>query len=96
MVKECRVLTNNEAVTVIDYDGTLVQMPSIHRKAKTVNVVHENGKYIVVGDDYHETTIDIDKPQKRAKKKTTFYENDFEISEADSVIDELPIDDAEG
>ena len=67
MAKECKVVTNNEAVTVFDYDGTLVQIPSIHEDVKTINVVFKNGYYTVVGDDYIEDT----KPTEKANTKKT-------------------------
>lgn len=54
MVKKCEVLINNEAVTVIKFGGHEVQIPAIKKDVKFVNVLFENGKYIVVGDDYKE------------------------------------------
>ena len=36
--KDCKVILNNERVTVIDFDGTAVQLPSIHRKAEYIKV----------------------------------------------------------
>lgn len=68
MIKNCNVLINNEAVTVIDYDGVKVQVPSIHREAKTVKVIVKDGKYIVVDDNYIEPVV---KPTAKPKKKTT-------------------------
>lgn len=71
MIKNCRVLINNEAVTVINYDGVEVQLPSIKREADFVKVIKKNGNYIVVDDNYKEDTIQsIEKP-KKANKKTT-------------------------
>ena len=67
MVKRCNVILNNNAITVINYDGKEVQIPSIQRNAKTVNVVLDNGKYIVVDDDYNDTT----KNDNISSKKTT-------------------------
>lgn len=52
MLKRCKVLLNNDAVTVIDFDGKKVQLPAIKRKAIEVNVVFENGRYSVVDDNY--------------------------------------------
>lgn len=72
MVKKCNILINNDAVTVINYDGVKVQIPSIHKDAKTVNVILENNKYIVVGDDYIEpNTKTVSKPRKKTVKKAT-------------------------
>lgn len=77
MVKNCNVLINNEAVTVIDYDGVQVQIPAIHKDTRTVKVVLENGHYIVVDDDYIETVAEsTTKPKRKANsKKTTLDEN---------------------
>lgn len=74
MIKNCRVLINNEAVTVIDYDGVKVQIPAINRIAKSVNVIAENGIYSVINDDYVENDILTDEQntaQSKSKKKTT-------------------------
>lgn len=53
MIKECKVLLNNEAVTVIQYGDIQVQIPAIGRKA-TVVKVKDDGHYTVVPDDYSE------------------------------------------
>lgn len=91
MVKVCRVILNNEAVTVIrdgEYD---VQVPAIHLDAKTVKVKIENGKYIVVPDTYKEQNeIAIEKNEKKYNKKTT-EKNVKDKSKVDKVI--KPTDD---
>lgn len=72
MIKKCRVLINNEAVTVIDYDGIKVQIPSIKRTVDSVMIVKQNGKYNVVDDNYTETTKQTTKSKnKNSNKKTT-------------------------
>ena len=81
MVKECKVLINNDAVTVIEYDDIKVQVPSIHRIANTVKVLYKNGKYTVVDDDYVE--------QKSKKKKKTVEETT--INDVDENVDETEI-----
>lgn len=67
MIKECEVKSNNDYCTVVKYDDTYVQIPSIGRDKKTVFVKYEDDRYIVV-----------DKPEdarpkrrKSATKKTT-------------------------
>lgn len=67
MIKECEVKSNNDYCTVVKYDDTYVQIPSIGRDKKTVFVKYEDDRYIVV-----------DKPEdarpkrrKNANKKTT-------------------------
>ena len=48
MIKECKVLLNNDAVTVVRFDNKEVQLPPIGHKADVVTVRCENGKYEVV------------------------------------------------
>lgn len=50
MTKECPVIINNAAVTVVKFDNTEVQFPSIGTDAKTVKVKFAKGKYTLVGD----------------------------------------------
>ena len=67
MIKECEVKSNNDYCTVIKYEDTYVQIPSIGRNAKTVFVKYENDRYIVV-----EKPEDArPKRRKNANKKTT-------------------------
>jgi len=77
MVKKCEVLINNEAVTVINFDGREVQIPSIKNDIDYVNILYKDGKYIVVGDDYKEKqkvekieNKPIFKPENKDKKTT--------------------------
>lgn len=81
MVKECKVLVNNDAVTVVKYDDIKVQVPSIHKDAKTVKVLCEDNKYTVVDDDYVE--------QKSKKKKKTVDETT--VDEAETVEEGLSV-----
>lgn len=69
MIKKCRVILNNDAVTVFDFDGTEVQIPAICREAYTVNVKFDGGKYTVVPDDYEEVVET--KTNEKPTKKTT-------------------------
>lgn len=66
MLKECKVLLNNEAVTVIQYDDIQVQIPAIGRKTAVVKV-KDDGHYTVVPDDYSEP---VEKKPRTRKKKT--------------------------
>jgi hypothetical protein len=52
MVKECKVIINNDHVTVADFgNGNYIQFPSIKKKADTIMVELFNGVYDIV-DDY--------------------------------------------
>ena len=73
MIKDCNVLINNDVVTVVRFNNVDVQLPSIHRSAKTVRVCYNNGNYYVVDDDYRESEfLEVEeKPKKIRMKKTT-------------------------
>ena len=78
MIKDCKVILNNERVTVIDFDGTAVQLPSIHRKAEYIKVKFDNDRHIVLPDDYTEIktkeedeVVIEQKPKNKRNKKTT-------------------------
>lgn len=73
MIKNCNILINNDAVTVVRFNDVDVQLPSIHRSAKTVRVCYSDGKYFVVDDGYIEPEFsEVEKkPMKRRAKKTT-------------------------
>ena len=57
MIKECKVILNNDAITVVRFDDTDVQFSSIAKDTKTVNVKYDNGKYSIV--DHAEETDPI-------------------------------------
>ena len=71
MTKECTVLLNNSAVTVVKFGEVEVQLPSIQRDAKKVFVKFENDRYAVVNK--------LDEPEVQTKKKSkkTIVENDI-------------------
>ena len=77
MILKCKVELNNDLVTVINYNGNLVQIPSIKDKnAKFVNVWFNDGHYKVVPEDFVEPskvvqTEETVKSEKKTKKKTT-------------------------
>lgn len=84
MVKECIVKLNNDVVTVIAYGDVDVQLPAIHREAKTLFVNYEDGKYTIVDNDYKPKGVSVEK--KNTKKKTTNEEiaNDLEAAVEDN------------
>lgn len=79
MVKKCAVVNNNDAITVIKFDDTLVQLPSIHENKTQVHVAYENGKYFVVDRNY-ESNIS-QKKMAKSKRKSSNLEEIAEIIE---------------
>lgn len=75
MVKECLVILNNDAVTVVKYDDKNIQFPSIHKDAKKVFVNYENGKYSIVDEKYKAGSVEKPKKKNNTFKKTTIDEN---------------------
>lgn len=59
MIKECQVILNNESVSVVKFDNTEVQLPSIGKDVKSLKVKCEDGRYSIVKD---ETVV---KPKKK-------------------------------
>ncbi len=76
MIKNCEVLVNNDYITVINYDGRYVQIPSINKKAKYVNVIFRDGRYTIVDDKYTEIKSTKNKSSIcKTTKKTTIERN---------------------
>lgn len=71
MTKECKVILNNSAVTVVKFGEIEVQLPPIQRNAKKVFVKFENDRYAVV-DKLDELEV-----QTKKKSKKTIVENDI-------------------
>lgn len=71
MTKECKVILNNSAVTVVKFGEIEVQLPPIQRNDKKVFVKFENDRYAVVDK--------LDEPEVQTKKKSkkTIVENDI-------------------
>lgn len=75
MIKECPILINNTAVTVVKYDDVEVQFPAINKDVKTVFVDFTEGKYNIV-DKKEIEKVTVEKPveevaDKKEEKKTT-------------------------
>lgn len=84
MIKECIVKLNNEVVTVVAYGDIDVQLPAIHREAKTLFVNCEDGKYTVVDKDYKPKSATVSE-KKSTKKKTT---NEEIVKEVETTIED--------
>ena len=50
MTKECKVILNNEYVTVVKFGDEEVQLPSIRMDAEKVLIQYKDGKYLFVRD----------------------------------------------
>lgn len=71
MIKECQVVLNNEAVTVVKFDDVEVQIPSIGKDAKTVCIKFDNGCYSVVDHTDEPKTDEFLKEIKVPEKMNT-------------------------
>lgn len=58
MIKECKVILHNSAVTVVEYDDVRIQFPSIATNSKTVFVDYSDGRYVIVPEDDCEKSAD--------------------------------------
>lgn len=84
MTKQCPVILNNKAVTVVKFDDIEIQFPSIHKDAETVFVKFEDDKYTIVENIEEEKVVISHK--KRNPKKTTVEDETVEET-AETVID---------
>lgn len=75
MVKECRVLFDNETVAVVKYGDDEIQFPPIVGRPKSVFVKFENGKYSIVNKAEVEDRLEKNN-KKTVKKKTTIRESE--------------------
>jgi len=82
MIKECPVIINNEAVSVVNFDGIDIQFPSLGKNVKKVNVKFEDGNYSIVKDEIkvskpiekaetviEEKPVEVEKKQKKTTRK---------------------------
>lgn len=58
MIKECKVILHNSAVTVVEYDDVRIQFPSIATNSKTVLVDYSDGRYVIVPENDCEESTD--------------------------------------
>lgn len=86
MIKNCKVIINNKAVTVIKYGDIEVQIPPIKRNADFVRVIKKDNNYIVVDDNYTESAkVESVKTKKKPNKKTTVKKSVDETIKEDPV-----------
>lgn len=85
MVKECFVKLNNDAVTVVTYDGIDIQFPSIHKDDKTVCVNYEDGRYSIVDNNYRRKIVE----KNTKKNKKTTIEESVEMPTGITSIDKI-------
>ena len=84
-MKRCPIILNNEAFTVIEYDGKPVQLPAIHHPAKFLNIEYRDGHYVIAAENQvfenesTEETADstpVDGREKRVRKKRAIVKGD--------------------
>ena len=84
MLKKCKILFSNEAVTVFECEGQQVQIPAVKTNKNILNVLVEGNSYKVVDDNYKEP--EKEKPEKAISKKTKkTTKTEEEIDSADEI-----------
>jgi len=71
MIKECKVLSRNSLVMVVDYDGKEVQLPTDGRRTPTVYVKHDATFEVVSKEDFDKQEAEKQKVEKKEAKKKT-------------------------
>lgn len=64
MVKECKVVSGNTLVSVVDYDGKMIQVPSKYTVTGSAYIRCEKGNYSVVSKDEFLDSKKLNKPAK--------------------------------
>lgn len=85
MVKKCRILIHNSAVTVVDFDGTHIQFPSIETQNKEIYVEDIDGRYSVVSEEEYKKFMrpKVDKKSKKSKVDEADLVEDVVVSEVE-------------
>lgn len=61
MTKECTVIINNDAVTVVKFGDKKIQFPAIGKDVKTVKVKYVKGKYSI--EDKADSKVEAVEPE---------------------------------
>lgn len=76
MIKECKVVSQNDINAVVLFDNTRVQLPSSKIKSDTAFVKYENGRYSIVNKaDY------VKEKNKKAQSKDIINDDVCETTE---------------
>lgn len=86
MIKECKVVLHNQAVTVVDYDGTQVQFPATKSKTDVVYVEYIDGKYAIVAREDYEKSLKPKADKKAKKVKATETDLVEEVVESEAAV----------
>lgn len=86
MVRECRVICNNDAYTLVRFDNIEIQFPPIGKDVEKVLVKHENDKYIIVEENDKKDTEEQSK-KKISKRKTIIEKEVIEETNDSSVVE---------
>lgn len=82
MIKECRVIRNNEAYTLVSFDDIEIQFPPIKKDKEKVFVSYENGRYIIVDEDNLDDITNKSKRKNYKKKTVSQKESDEDLVES--------------
>lgn len=76
MTKACKVILNNDAVTVVKFGTKEIQFPSIHKDVESVFVKADNGIYSIV--DKMEKEVPTASTSKKVENKKSTNEKSTE------------------
>lgn len=71
MTKACKVILNNDAVTVVKFGTKEIQFPSIHKDTDSVFVKADNGMYSIVDKMENEAPTTSTSKKVENKKSTS-------------------------
>lgn len=89
MIEECVVVLQNEAVMVVDYDGTKIQFPATEEKLDVVYVGCTDGRYAITTKEDYEKSLKPKESKKQRKSKAIETDLVDEVVQSEAVKNEI-------
>ena len=82
MIKKCKVVLHNKVTIVVDYEGTLVQLPYSAGNFDELFVKKDGSKYVIVSkEDYEKSTLAKVEKKKNKTVETELVKDTVEETE---------------
>jgi len=91
MVKECKIITKNSMVIVVDYDGEAIQFSNKGYDKDTIFVECKDGRYGIVDKPTVESAPEVQEA-KSVKSKRTAKKTKVETAEVIELVDNISSD----